>query len=466
MRHSRHQQGLAAAAVLIVLILVAVALVLGRGFVQPGISLDQRAATEANLRRVTDALVLYASLNQRLPCPARGDVDAGTADPETATDTCASPDGVVPWRTLTLRRDAALDGWGRKISYRVFAGPTGFTQANGVSMTNCNASLASTFDTSLLMPGSLCKPATIPPNIPQQFLDARGNMLVVQELGTARNGNAFVLVSHGESGRGAFAAEGGVRAPLPNSAGNEYSNAQAGGTYWLNARSAASVAPDDSAHFDDTVAYMSFADLNRTAKLPAREWGIPSTIASVPFDAAAVAAAGGNTASFNTGQNSLDFGTFTVTAFGDTARNVSFDPFSGGGIGTIGTGSNSQTTATINFATNEELRFNFDVPGRYLGITLNRFGDTFGERERVRFRFTIGGSTVRITKTACRNDNNDGVVNYTVNPGGDFDEVYVEARSTQGDNFNSAFLVGAIATCPSTNSACKAPGALPANDCP
>jgi len=112
------------------------------------------------------------------------------------------------------------------------------------------------------------------------------------------------------------------------------------------------------------------------------------------------------------------------------------------------------------------LRFVFDVPVRYLGITLNRFGDTFGERERVRFRFTVGGSTVRITKTACRSDSNDGVVNYTLNPGGDFDEVFVEPRSTQFGSFDSTLLVGSIATCPSTNAACTAPGALPANDSP
>jgi hypothetical protein len=73
---------------------------------------------------------------------------------------------------------------------------------------------------------------------------------------------------------------------------------------------------------------------------------------------------------------------------------------------------------------------------------------------------------VSITKVACRNDNNDGVVNYTLAPGGDFDEVFVEARSTQFGSYDSTFIVGAIATCPSTNPACKAPGAIPANDCP
>jgi hypothetical protein len=462
----RSEKGLAAAAIVVVLILVAVALVLGRGFFQPAETLTQRARTDANLRRISDALVQYASLNQRLPCPASGNLDTGDANPDAASATCAADDGTVPWRTLALGRDAALDGWGRKISYRVFSGATGFTQAGGVSMTNCNSSLGYPFDTSLATPGSLCKPATYPPNTPAQFLAARGNMLVVQDMGTARTGNAFVLISHGATGQGAYAAEGGTRSPLPNASGSEYPNALSAGPFMIVAHSGPTVTSDQAAHFDDVLAYKSFADLNREAKLPERAWGIPPTISSTTFDAAAIAAAGGDTANFNTGQNTLDFGTFTVTAYGATARNVSFDRDVGTGIGSIGTGSNSESAATINEATNEELLFQFDVPARYLGITLRRFGDTLGERERVRFRFLVGASTVSISKVACRDDNNDGVVNYTLNPTGDFTQVYVETRTTQWGTYDSTLIVGALATCPSSNPTCTAPGAVPANDCP
>jgi hypothetical protein len=462
----RPQRGLAAAVVVIVVILAIVALILGRATSRSDVDLDRRGATDAALTRVSKAIVEFAALNRRLPCPARGDLDTGDADPVGATANCATPGGVVPWKTLALRREDALDGWGRKVSYRVFSGATGFTQTDGVSMTNCNSSLGTPFDTSLATGTSLCKSATIPPNTPAQFLAARGNMLVVQDLGTARNGNAFVLISHGESGLGAYSAEGGSRSTMPNAAGNEYTNTQAGGTYWIVAHSGPGVDSTTAAYFDDVVAYKPFADLVQGARLSERAWGIPTTIGSATFTGAAIAAAGGDATNFNTGQNSLDFGTFTVTASGSTARNVSYDMNVGAGIGSIGTGSNTETTATINSATNESLRFQFDVPGRYLGITLNRFGDTFGERERVRFYFSVGGSTVTITKTACRNDNNDGVVNYTLAPGGDFDEVVVEARTTQFSTYDSTLVIGAIATCPSSNAACAAPGAIAANDCP
>ena len=472
MRSPRLERGLAAAAIVIVLILAAVVLVLGRGALRIGADLDRRSVTHASLTRISNALVGFATLNRRLPCPARGDFDTGEANPETAAAICSTPDGVVPWKTLALRREDSLDGWGRKVSYRVFSDPAGstefkgFTQDRGVDMTNCNSSLDPALDSALQSVTSRCKPASpttvVPPNTRKQFLDARANMLVVQDSGTARNGNAFVLISHGESGLGAYASEGGTRSTMPNAGGNEFTNTQAGGTYWIAAYSDRTVASSALNHFDDVLAYKPFTDLVQEVNLAERPWGNP--FGSTTFTAAAIAAAGGDATQFNTGRSTLTFSGFTVTAFGDTARNVSFNRDAGGGIGSIGTSSNSETTATLNRATNEGLRFQFTQPGRYLGVTLSRFGDQSGERERVRFDFVIGGSNVRVTKVACRSGDNR--VNFTINPGGDFDEVTVEPRLTQLFNFNSTLIVAAIATCPSTNPTCAAPGAIASEDCP
>ncbi len=482
MTRFRSQQGLAAAAIILIIILGAIALMLGRGVFQPGADLGRREATAAAMTKISKALVDFAALNRRLPCPARGDQDTGDADPATAAATCTAPAGVVPWKALALRREDALDGWGRKISYRVFSGATGFTQAEGVSMSNCNSSLDPPLD-SALGSGATCPDAgtsnccksssvvtftpAVPPNTPTQWLTARGNMLVVNDLGTTKNSNAFVLISHGATGLGGYLAEGGTRSALPNASGNEYTNTQSAGTYWMLSQSAATVASSEATHFDDLVTYKSFTDLMQDVKLSQRAWGNP--FAATAYTSTPLAAAGGNTANFNLGQQSLNLGTYTVTAWADnlaTVRNVSFDRDAATGIGSIGTGSNTETAATVNFATDEELQFQFTTQGRYLGVTLRRFGDTSGELERVRFRFTVGGVSVNITKTSCRYDNNDGVVNFTLNPGGDFDEVFIEPRSTQWGSFDTTLIVGAIATCPSTNSSCAAPGAVATNDCP
>ena len=92
--------------------------------------------TQANMTRIREAVVAYVALNQRLPCPAAP--TDGRAAPETATTIikpdCDSRGGVVPWRTLGLTEESALDGWNRLISYRVLDGATGLTQADGASM--------------------------------------------------------------------------------------------------------------------------------------------------------------------------------------------------------------------------------------------------------------------------------------------------------------------------------------------
>jgi hypothetical protein len=448
----RSQRGLAAATVVIVLILTAVVLLLGRSYFRSDAILDQREVTDANLRRVSEALVQFASLNQRLPCPAAGNSDTGTEDATSPFATCNSPNGVVPWAALALRRGDAVDGWGRKISYRVFSGTTGLTQVGGASMTDCNTNAAATgtVDASGKCPATRQTP-------PAAFLAGKG--LSIQTDAATTGGYAFVLLSHGDTGAGAFGAEGGIRYPPPYGGALEFRNTQAGTTYDNRSRSAPGVAATDNAYFDDIVTATSITDVVNAAKLSARDWGAPPPT----FGADAITTAGG-AVDYNTGQSTLNFGTFTVTAYGDTARNVSFDVSTGAGIGTIGSGVNADQYVTLNRETNEGLRFVFATTGRYLGVILSRFGDTSGELERVSFDFIIGGSNVRVTKMACRAGN--GRVNFTVNPGGDFSEVAIEPRLTQGLNYFSTFVVADVALCPSSNPACQAPSAIPAEDCP
>ncbi|MCW5592774.1 MAG: hypothetical protein KIS74_11800 [Burkholderiales bacterium] len=448
----RPQRGLAAATVIIVLILAAVALVLGRRYFVAEVTLEQRESTEANLRRVSEALIQFAALNQRLPCPAAGTSATGLEDDSTGTVNCNSAAGVVPWTSLALRATDALDGWGRKISYRVYSGTTGLTQTGGASMTDCNTNAAATgsVDANGKCPSTRQTP-------PAAFLAGKG--LSVQTDSATTGGYAFVLISHGESGAGAFTAEGGGRLPFPGSTVLEYRNTQAGTTFDNRTRSAQGIAPTDTGFFDDSVLLASITDVVNSAKLAARDWGAPPAT----FGAAAVAAAGG-TVDYNTGRSTLNFGAFTVTAYGDTARNVAFDVATGAGIGTIGTGVNANQYVTLNRETNEGLRFQFATTGRYLGITLSRFGSESGELERASFDFTIGGSSVRVTKMSCRSG--DGRVNFTLNPGGDFSEVYIEPRLTQFFNYYSNFVIADIALCPSSNPSCSAPGAIPGENCP
>lgn len=458
----RSERGLAAAAVVVVLILVAVVLVLGRGFFKTAEELNQRAQTETNLRRISDALVQYASLNQRLPCPALGNVDTGDADPDTAATSCAAADGTVPWRTLALEREAALDGWGRKISYRVFSGATGFTRLGGASSVNCNSLLRAPLDPALDTDG-FCKPpsGTAPPNTTAQFLAARGNMLVVQDAGTARNGNAFVLISHGATGRGSYPAGTGERAQLPSAAGNEYANALSTGPFVIAAHSDPSVDIDAAAHFDDVLAYTSYTELATRAKIAARTWSqYPQTATfSLANVAAAVTAAGGTMSGESTGMTSLALGAFLITGSSSSGSSTISVRTEGGvtGIGAIGGGS---TAGDLNSAFDERLTFQLVDESEFgkVDVALNAFRivDYFPlQKERAEISLWRAGDTLQTTTVESWDPNGDPTrCLYRLVTAGIFDRVDVAPIDQSGGGGSTRFTVAGIKACTDSTTPC------------
>ncbi len=121
---------------------------------------QERVVTVRRIDRVEQALLQYVERTGALPCPARGDqalqsAAGGDALPLAVNGRAcdyagASVDasvGVVPWRTLGLDPEDALDEWGRRISYRVYDGdPAGtpvydgsLVQANGMNFAACLA---------------------------------------------------------------------------------------------------------------------------------------------------------------------------------------------------------------------------------------------------------------------------------------------------------------------------------------
>src|SRR6185312_672973 len=101
-------------------------------------SVDLRKQTATSLANAAAALEQFASQSGRLPCPADPTLDTGLAVPNNASVNCTNPTGTLPWATIGMRRDDAIDAWGWKIGYRVYSGNGGMTQANGASMVNCD----------------------------------------------------------------------------------------------------------------------------------------------------------------------------------------------------------------------------------------------------------------------------------------------------------------------------------------
>lgn len=222
--------------------------------------------TAHRLEAVRNALADFVSTNEYLPCPANGAANTGLSDPVGAAVTCNSPDGTVPWRTLGIPQDAELDGWSRRISYRVYEGNTGMTQPSGASMVHCDSRKAG--GSPVIAANGLC--AINHSNLSDQFLAGKG--LTFNDHGASNPRIAFVLVSHGPSGLGAW-LPGGARAPLP-AVGNleESANINAGGNYYRKPVSDVAVAPTETSHFDDVLLAVGIEELMRRSGLAARDW--------------------------------------------------------------------------------------------------------------------------------------------------------------------------------------------------
>lgn len=87
--------------------------------------------TNMNLEKVKEALVNYATLYNRLPCPASKDENTGREDPTLCQKACnggrdditgfcnqgtPSEEGLLPWASLGIGQ---YDAWGNHLKYRV-----------------------------------------------------------------------------------------------------------------------------------------------------------------------------------------------------------------------------------------------------------------------------------------------------------------------------------------------------------
>lgn len=178
------------------LVLVIIALVIGSMLVPLSTQVELRNVSETRklLAEIREALLGYAVVNGRLPCPASATVVSGTptAGIEAALDAtgqCPRPAGVVPWATLGV---SETDAWGRRLTYRVtpiFAQcvPPPTFVASGTPCTSPSVSFG---------------------------LGATGNLDVLALGGTViATSVPAIIVSHGRNGNGAYTPQG-VQRPL------------------------------------------------------------------------------------------------------------------------------------------------------------------------------------------------------------------------------------------------------------
>lgn len=220
-RNLTQDQSGAALLVVVAVLLVIASLAVGTWYVggQSRV-LEQSQGSANNLDKIKKAIIVFAVRNKRLPCAADGRKAASDSTRGNEDCTITTAYEVVPWKTLGLEEKLALDQWGNRISYHPSSTPTDLTTGtpfNGSSAPSGGINIYTAYTTGGL-PSSSSTAA------------------------------AYVLVSHGPDGAGAYMTTGTQRtvAALPkaeaeNSDGDDdyiKANYDSGTTY-----------------FDDLVAY-------------------------------------------------------------------------------------------------------------------------------------------------------------------------------------------------------------------
>jgi len=177
------------------IVLLIVALLIGGLLVPLSAQIDMRNASDTNksLADIKDALIGFAAVHGRLPCPAVATTPTATAGAGlevTSGVGCANASGagVLPWATLGVNE---TDAWGNRYSYRV------------------TLEFARTVIPATSFPS--CLPA--PPLVPQYAafaLCSSGKMIVLSTVGgsTIAIDIPAVVISHGKNGNGAFTPQG------------------------------------------------------------------------------------------------------------------------------------------------------------------------------------------------------------------------------------------------------------------
>jgi prepilin-type N-terminal cleavage/methylation domain-containing protein len=219
------------------IVLVIVALLLGGLIptITSQIEQSHRNETRKQLDEIQQALIGFAIINGRLPCPANraiatGAVGAGveattgignamTCSPSIVTGGTAW--GVLPWATLGVRE---TDAWGRRFTYQVTS-----AYADGADGTGSGACL-----TTVGISFQICSNGSL--NI--------GSTSALTDTSIATNVPA-IIVSHGLNGLGAYIPTGQV---LPGATGEELDNTDTNNHF---------VSHDPTPNFDDQVVWLS-----------------------------------------------------------------------------------------------------------------------------------------------------------------------------------------------------------------
>ncbi len=201
--------------------------------------------TRKSLDEIQQALIGFAIINGRLPCPANPAIATGQANAgvEAVTGTACSnvsnnaATGVLPWTTLGVNE---TDAWGNRYTYRVtaiFADAVGSATFGYDTAWNCVST-------------HICTPTTTP-QFSSFALCSCGTLDVRSAAsgGTSITNNVpAIIISHGKNGAGAYTQQGSQLPAGSNADEQENSDGSADNNY---------VSHTPTPDFDDEVVWLS-----------------------------------------------------------------------------------------------------------------------------------------------------------------------------------------------------------------
>ena len=238
--HCNKSRGFTLVELTVVTILIGIVMTMGMKLLNTTLSNAAYSETRLKQQQLKTVLIGFLRMNGRLPCPDNtGDVATGQESSPCAGNQSDSF-GVIPWKTLGVSRDAALDGWGNFFTYKIVNGSGG--TKNWTSKTAANAFSIT----------ELKNPST---GLTIQELNADGSALV-----DVTTSSVLAIVSHGKNGFGAKASKSATRIPSDEAGDAEKTNANnAGGTFVI--RPVTEDAAAFNGAYDDMVAFMSPQEL-------------------------------------------------------------------------------------------------------------------------------------------------------------------------------------------------------------
>ena len=248
--------------IVVVLFILGVVITMAAGITKALTASQKLSITTTRLAAVDTAIVQFAMQTKRMPCPADGtlvstDNNAGVETARTGAAGCTTNEagGVVPWRALGLSESDATDGWNHRLTYRVLPA---LAADGGMDTSWCDPAGTGA------LAGTACNPACTTAALgsctpPATFLAGKGlkvrniaGTTTMDPAGVPNTGAAYVVISAGSSGGGAYLSSGQLSATTTVDGTEEQKN------YANAAYSAAGYYVDDgisdvsgATHFDD-----------------------------------------------------------------------------------------------------------------------------------------------------------------------------------------------------------------------